>query len=90
MELSFDRLDAPDGKARLIGNNGSADVNVSMGTHTLNIIEITPSGNWNVLTILTNDITHGAKLQAVYSRHVTTGFALVPSQRVGYCQIFTM
>ena len=89
-ELTFDRLDAKDGKGRIVGNNGSGDVIVTNGDYVINILEFTPVGNMNITTIDTMNINHGVKAPSVTSRHVSSGSALLPSQRVGHCQVFTI
>jgi len=87
MEISFDQLNSPTGDGRMLGNNGSSDVTILQSGAILNILEITGTKNINLTTLYTPKISHGAKVQAVISRHV--GFSgLIPSQRVGYCTIF--
>ncbi len=90
METTFDQLDNKDGNARMIGNNGSADITVIQGRYGLSLIEITGSGAVMLTTIfLGNGYEHGANVQAVYSRHTAADDALLPSQRVGTCTVFT-
>ena len=90
MELTFDKLDDPSGNGRVIGNNGTNDVHVLRGVNVINILEVTAVGNINVTTLRTTDMTHGGKVQATHSRHVGTPTALLPSQRVGSCNVYAL
>jgi len=58
------------GAARLIGNNGTADVTAvrALGDGSLSFIEITPGGSVHLLTVYALRRVDGA-FEAVYSRH---------------------
>lgn len=89
-EVTFDKLDDPNGNGRMIGNNGTSDVRVSRGAYVTNILELTAAGNMNVTTLGTIDISHGGKVQATHSRHPASPTAILPSQRVGFCTVYLL
>jgi hypothetical protein len=82
----FDNIDLEKKSGRLIGNNGASDVTVLTKGNSLNILEITGTGNMNVTTIfLSNDPKFKGRLPVVQSRHVYLSNGPIPSQYLGFC-----
>jgi hypothetical protein len=86
-ELHFDSIDSNTHKARLIGNNGAADVSVLLTPESLSFIEVTPSGNPNFTTVFPSLRAGASDFIAVSSRHVSI-FGPFPSQHHGTCKIW--
>lgn len=76
-ELRF-VVDADTKKAYLIGNAGSAEVEIIPNTDGLSFVEITSSGNVMVTAVT-------KKGEAVHSRNGIMSKELVPSQLYGSC-----
>ena len=89
-DLVFDQVDAQKGTARLIGNQGAADVMVDRaGNDTIHLIEMTGSGSLNTTTIYQLNANKGASHQypVVHSRHINSMSSMspYPSQYLGTC-----
>ncbi len=88
-ELVFDSIDRETGKARMIGNVGSADLLVLGSDDTLSLVEVTPGGNIMVTAIF-SDLRRSDRLadvfQAVHSRSMVLGSDATASQFVGECR----
>lgn len=88
-ELYFDSVDAKRQTARLIGNNGAADVRAVFTSRSLTFIEQTLSGNLNVTTVFPFYKKGTEEFVAVTSRHLTLpDDAPFPSQRHGTCRVW--
>jgi len=88
-ELVFDSIDRKTGKARMIGNVGSADLVVLGSADTLSLVEITPGGNLMVTAIF-SELRRSDRFtdvfQAVHSRSMVLGPEATASQFVGECR----
>ena len=86
-DFSFhiDGIKLQSGKARLIGNAGSAGLTVITGDGVVNFIERIPSGNLNLTTIYTDPVKKDI-FRAVHSRHIRLLGNPGPSQQYGLCQ----
>ena len=74
------------GEARLIGNNGAANLLAVRGFRGVSFIEITPSGSVNLLTVYSLQRSGGG-FEAVYSRHVGVGLGTpIARQDEGPCR----
>lgn len=89
LQFFVDSIDRENRKARMIGNAGSADLIVIPTLELLHLIERTPVGGLNLLTIerQLSDSGQSSSFRAVYSRHaaVLLGHWIV-SQYYGSCQ----
>lgn len=89
LQFFIDSIDRENGKARMVGNAGSADLIVVPTLELLHLIERTPVGGLNLLTIERQLLDGGPRssFRAVYSRHmpVLLGHWIV-SQYYGSCQ----
>lgn len=78
-------LDRTKGNAQLIGNSGASTVQLIALADQLQFLEVTPSGNLNVLIVFAPP-EPGALLPVVHSRHVLISPANVAiSQYAGSC-----
>lgn len=65
----YDAIDRVQGRARLIGNLGTEDLQVIVGTNTLTFIEMVPTGT-PMVTVVYGQFRKGSReLLAVTSRH---------------------
>ncbi|MFZ5931717.1 MAG: hypothetical protein ACOY15_10945 [Pseudomonadota bacterium] len=84
MEIVFDSINRTSGKARLIGNAGAEDVTISGTNGVLHIVEITPSGNMNLVTVYNHPMPNDG-LFAINSRHVGNAQFPMVSHMIGNC-----
>jgi len=83
-DLTFAAIDLEQHTAQIIGNAGAGPVYVYASETGMNVLEITPSGNMNLLTVMLDD--KGGKHPAAYSRHVFTPLiGGMVSQMFGTC-----
>ena len=91
LQFLVDSIDRENRKARMIGNVGSADLIVVSSQGTLHLIERTPVGGLNLLTIdgqLSEDGPRSS-FRAVYSRHGAPILEQwIVSQYYGTCQMW--
>ena len=91
LQFFVDSIDRENRKARMIGNVGSADLVVVSSQGMLHLIERTPVGGLNLLTIddqLSED-GPSSSYRAVYSRHGPPIFEhWIVSQYYGICQMW--
>ena len=82
----MDNVDYRGNTARFIGNAGSEDVSVIDGRLLVTFIEVSLTGNVNILSIVKTTASL-ANYRAVYSRHsaLTTGDVTI-SQSYGTCR----
>ena len=73
-------IDLDAGKAYMVGNNGSEEVNVLAGDDYVSFIEVTATGNV-MTTAITSDGT------SVHSRNSIILGDLIPSQYYGTCEL---
>jgi len=86
-ELVFDQIDVSKKTARLIGNIGVAQIQALDGSDSINLVEITNSGNLNITTIfLTGKGKSVGAFPVVHSRHMNTSLSPLPSQYIGLCR----
>jgi hypothetical protein len=88
-DLSFqiEIVNLKKGRAKVVGNNGSADATVMLGETGLNVIEQTPIGNFILTTIFAAGGDAGRFL-AVHARHIgDPNDPPSPSQHYGSCTI---
>jgi len=71
MALHFDSIDAKKGTARLIGNQGSADVFSFMTQTGVHFMEQTGTGAVNVTTVFAEYAAGTQNFMAVTSRHLS-------------------
>ena len=86
-EFIFDSIDLNQGKARMIGNNGSSDVTVDAFLEAIHFTEHTVSGTRNTTSIFDKSVHDKGKTKflAVYSRHTSM---LYFSQYYGKCELW--
>ena len=89
LQFFVDSIDRENRKARMIGNVGSADLVVASYPGVLHLIERTPVGGLNLLTIDKQRSDNGGRssFRAVYSRHGPPIIEdWIVSQYYGTCQ----
>ena len=84
-DIVFDSIDINQGKARMIGNAGTADVTVDAFLEAIHLTEHTISGTRHTVSIFDKSVKGKTKFLAVYSRHTS---ALYFSQYYGKCISF--
>ena len=86
-DIIFDSIDLNQGKARMIGNNGSSDVTVDAFLEAIHFTEHTVSGTRNTTSIFDKSVHDKGKTKflAVYSRHTSM---LYFSQYYGKCELW--
>ena len=72
--------------AQLIGNAGSADVKIVVGSLGLTFVEITPAGNLNITAVSNYEEPASGIFRAVHSRNSNIVGAIVASQYYGTCE----
>ena len=90
-QLVVDSIDRENDTARMIGNVGSADLVVVPSPRVLHLIERTPSGGLNLLTIdkQLSDDGPRSSFRAVYSRHGPPIFEhWIVAQYYGTCRMW--
>jgi len=86
--LNFDSIDLKNQKARIIGNQGAADLIVLLSMMGINFIEQTDMGNLNITTVFPNYAQETSDFIAVTSRHLSIpGSSPLPSQYHGTCKV---
>jgi hypothetical protein len=85
-EMHFDSIDTKAQKARLIGNQGAADLTVFATRAGLHFMEQTGSGNIAFTTVFASRVSEG--FIAVASRHVDLPGGPIPSQYHGVCKLW--
>lgn len=70
LDFYIDSIDRDNNTARMIGNQGSADLFVVPGLASTSFIEMTPSGNTNLTTVYDYRNENG-HFRAVSARHIT-------------------
>ena len=91
LQFFVDSIDRENRKARMIGNVGSADLVVVPSQGMLHLIERTPVGGLNLLTIdgQLSDDGPRSSFRAVYSRHGPPILEhWIVSQYYGICQMW--
>lgn len=91
LQFFVDSIDRENRKARIIGNAGSADLVVIPSSKIMHLIERTPTGGFNLLTIESqlSDDGSSSSFRAVYSRHPTALFGhWIVAQYYGVCQMW--
>jgi len=85
-DVIFDQIDIKKQTVRMIGNAGAETLPVVEGMNSVNLLEITGTGNLNVTTIFGIKNINERQFPVVHSRHVTllSGGPL-PSQYLGPC-----
>jgi hypothetical protein len=87
MALSLTTIDSKKGTAILVAA-GTVPVNMAITATGMTVIESTPIGNRNLLTVFATPNKDGASYPAVYSRHLGDTASLpTPSQYYGTCTI---
>ena len=89
ISLHFDSINTKAGKARLIGNQGVADVAVLLSGSGITFVEQTGSGTFAFTTIFPERVPGTDEFYAVTSRHMAmlSGRPL-PSQYHGKCKVW--
>jgi len=87
--LHFDSINAQAGKARLIGNQGAADVAVLLSSGSITFVEQTGAGNFAFTTIFPERVPGTDEFYVVTSRHMVllSGRPLA-SQYHGKCKVW--
>ena len=83
--LHFDNIAPKEKRARLIGNQGAADIAVMLTPSGLTFVEVTPSGNLNFTTVFPAYKKETQEFIAVTSRHILL-MDPFPSQLHGSCE----
>jgi len=86
--LIYDSIDVRAGTARIIGNQGSADVLVLQTPQGLTFIETTAMGNITITTIFPEYLKDGSDFIVVQSRHMNLPSGPLPSQYHGTCKVW--
>ena len=86
--IFFDSIDMNKGKARMIANQGSADVMVIPGPLSINFFEETGSGNMIFTSVFPNYSKDTEDFISVTSRHVNLPGGPLPSQYHGTCKVW--
>lgn len=86
-ELVFDNVSVANGKARMIGNNGGADIVVSGADDGIALLEPLESGLFQ-MTVIYAAQTGSGRFKAVHSRHSSIMGTPLPSQYYGSCAGF--
>jgi hypothetical protein len=86
--LHFDSIDAKTGSARMIGNEGAADVTVLASPSGVTFVEQTGSGNIVFTTVFPAMVPGTDEFYAVTSRHMTLPGGPLPSQYHGKCRVW--
>jgi len=88
--LHYDSIDLKEQKARIISNQGSADVSVITTLTGLTFIEITPIGNISITTVFADYKEGSRDFIAVLSRHMKLfpSKVILPSQYHGICKVW--
>jgi hypothetical protein len=91
MKIGFDKIDADEGTARVIGPFGPSDIIVRFSSGTLHFLQAFREGPLYVTTIFPQE-TRDGKLKAVHTRHEYTevslpGFTSRPEQYYGECDV---
>ncbi len=86
--LHFDSIDAKAGKARMIGNQGAADVTVLASPSGVTFVEQTGSGNVMFTTVFPGMVPETDEFYAVTSRHAILPGGPLPSQYQGKCRVW--
>ena len=88
----FTSINVQNQSARLIGNAGSAEVNVVATTKAITFVELTPAGNYNLTSLFLPYKLQGSDstFLSVHSRHINLSspyYSLdpIPSQFYGKC-----
>ena len=84
----FDSIDIKNGRARNIGNQGSADAIVIGSPAGITFIEKTGSGNMVFTTVFPLYSPGTDEFCAVMSRHMNLMTAVLPSQYYGTCRVW--
>ncbi len=84
VKVVFDNIDNAKSTARIIGDNGGADVYVIETSQSLSFLEITLSGNQILTSIFINNPFKDGSFPVVMSRHVSIINPIV-SQYYGTC-----
>lgn len=87
MALHFDSIDKKAGSARIIGNQGAADVFVLPTVRGVHFLETTPSGNVNFTTVFAAYAKGTRDFVSVTSRHIDLN-GPSPSQHHGTCRVW--
>ncbi|UCE04968.1 MAG: hypothetical protein JSW07_15275 [bacterium] len=88
LTIIFDSIDIDKGKARMIANQGSADVMVIATPQSITFIEPIGSGNWCFTSVFPNYSKVTGDFIAVISRHINMPGGPLPSQYHGTCKIW--
>jgi hypothetical protein len=93
MDITFDAINLVARTARLIRNAGAGDVTALGGWQTLQLVEQTPAGNVNLVSVynrlMPNDVPGTKSLFAAYARHVGDGMLPMAEQLIGSCRVGT-
>lgn len=87
MTLHFDSIDKEKGSARIIGNQGAADVFLVVTIEGIHILEGAPAGNMNFTTVFAEYAKGTRDFVSVSSRHINLRPPL-PSQHHGTCRVW--
>lgn len=84
--MVYDKIDLEKATARLIGNNGSAELSSGLFIGGLNFIESTGVGSLSITSVF-NKTNKDGEYSAVMSRHMSMDGTPVVSQHFGLCKI---
>ena len=84
----FDSIDLREGKARIIGNQGSADITAFVTPAGITLVESTGLGNLVFTTVFARYKPETDEFCAVMSRHMNLIGASLPSQYYGTCKVW--
>jgi hypothetical protein len=84
----FDSIDIKQGKARIIGNQGSSDIILIESLSGITFIEKTDIGNMVFITVFPLYKPGTDQFCAVMSRHMNLITEALPSQYYGTCRVW--
>ncbi len=87
MVLHFDSINSKAGSARIIANQGAADVFLFVTAEGFHFIEEAPAGNVNFTTVFAEYAKGTRDFVSVSSRHINLRPPL-PSQHHGTCRVW--
>ncbi len=85
--LVYDSIDLMNGKARIIGNQGAADINIVSSPSGISFLEMTGMGNITITTVFPEYQKGTLKFICTHSRHMNMGKSVIVSQYHGVCDV---
>lgn len=85
-ELIFDSINANQGTAKMIGNQGAEDVSVLFTSSGITFVEETSLGNLTFTTVFHQKPIGFNEFAVIHSRHIDMLGVIIPSQYYGTCK----